>query len=125
MTFAGIGLVILKHGGLWMKPPLKLSGCALRWRSMQMEIIGEWAGHLIRTVATSQAGLPAMFSKRNERPDMSDREINELSGLRGLFVGQLDQDEMRLFEKGVRAGIAFRSYEGVGAFLGLAKVGIR
>jgi hypothetical protein len=43
----------------------------------------------------------------------------------GLFVGQLDADEMLLFEAAVKARIAYRSYEGMAGLLGLAKVRLR
>lgn len=44
--------------------------------------------------------------------------------LEGLFVGQLDGDELELFYAAVTAGIAFRDYRGPSGFLGLAKVGV-
>lgn len=47
---------------------------------------------------------------------------SELSRLDGLFVGMLDDAETRLFDEAVEAGIARRSYEGGGGFMGLAKV---
>lgn len=42
--------------------------------------------------------------------------------LEGLFVGSLNDLEMDDFERLVKDGKAYRSYEGVGGFLGLAKV---
>jgi hypothetical protein len=45
--------------------------------------------------------------------------------LEGLFVGQLNADELLLFDAAVTAGLAFRAYEGAAGFLGLAKVRLR
>lgn len=48
-----------------------------------------------------------------------------ISQLQGLYIGQLDPDELLLFEAAVEAGIAFRDYSGRAGFLGCAKVGVR
>ena len=45
--------------------------------------------------------------------------------LDGLFVGQLNEDELLLFELAIKEGLAYRSYEGGASFMGLAKVRIR
>ena len=42
--------------------------------------------------------------------------------LDGLYVGQLDEDQMELFEVAVERGYARRSFDGPGGMLGLAKV---
>jgi hypothetical protein len=48
----------------------------------------------------------------------------ELLRLDGLFVGQLREHELELFEEAVRRGLARRSYEGGAGFMGLARVRI-
>lgn len=48
--------------------------------------------------------------------------MNDLDSIEGLFVGQLNAAEMRLFERAVEDGEARRSYEGGAGFMGLAKV---
>lgn len=53
---------------------------------------------------------------------MSTDELREIQRAEGLFVGQLDADELRLFDAACEEGIAHRSYEGAAGFLGLAKV---
>lgn len=40
----------------------------------------------------------------------------------GLFVGQLSADELEAFTRLERLGKAYRSYEGVAGFMGLARV---
>ena len=55
---------------------------------------------------------------------MTDFDAAELAKMNGLFVGQLDPDELRVFNSAVEAGYARRSYEGSSGFLGLAKVRI-
>lgn len=55
---------------------------------------------------------------------MSDEQRREVEGWQGLYVGQLDNDEIKLFETAVREGIAFRNYDHAGGSLGLAKVGL-
>ena len=49
----------------------------------------------------------------------------ELKRLDGLFVGQLDSEEMKEFNKAIEEGTAYRSYEGMSGFMGLAKVRLR
>lgn len=48
--------------------------------------------------------------------------MSDLERIEGLFVGQLDEREMRLFDRAVRDGLARRVYKGGAGFLGLAKV---
>jgi hypothetical protein len=48
--------------------------------------------------------------------------MTDLDQIEGLFEGQLDECEMRLFERAVQDGEARRSYEGGAGFMGLAKV---
>lgn len=48
----------------------------------------------------------------------------ELRRLDGLFVGQLEPEEIDLFEQAIERGMARRSYEGAAGFMGLAKVRI-
>lgn len=43
----------------------------------------------------------------------------------GFFVGMLSDDELEVFDAAVEAGVAFRSYEGGGGLMGLAKVRLR
>lgn len=45
--------------------------------------------------------------------------------LDGLYVGLLDESELWLFEAMIRDGLAYRSYEGAGGFMDLAKVRFR
>ena len=51
-----------------------------------------------------------------------DMDVTEI---RGLYVGQLNAEEMATFEKAIDLGLAFRDYDHPGAILGLAKVGVR
>ncbi len=48
--------------------------------------------------------------------------MTDLERMEGLFVGQLDDYEMWLFEHAVADGMAERSYEAGAGFMGLAKV---
>lgn len=48
--------------------------------------------------------------------------MNDLERMEGLFVGQIDDYEMWLFEHAVTDGMAERSYEGGAGFMGLARV---
>jgi hypothetical protein len=48
--------------------------------------------------------------------------MNDLERLEGMHVGLLDEYEMWIFEHAVKDGMAIRSYEGAGGFMGLAKV---
>jgi hypothetical protein len=48
--------------------------------------------------------------------------MTDLERMEGLFVGQLDEHEMRTFVRAVQDGEAYRSYEGGAGFMGLAKV---
>lgn len=45
-----------------------------------------------------------------------------LDEMEGVFVGLLNDEESATFQRAVDAGIARRSYEGGGGFMGLAKV---
>ena len=47
-----------------------------------------------------------------------------LAWLDGLYVGQLSEGELRMFDQAVKDGWAVRSYNGPGGWLGLAKVRI-
>ena len=51
-----------------------------------------------------------------------DDLVEEVSHWDGLFVGQLDGTELETLDRAVASGIAKRSYEGAGGFMGLAKV---
>jgi hypothetical protein len=48
--------------------------------------------------------------------------MSDLQRIEGLFVGQLSDAEMRVFERAVADGEARRSYEGGAGFIGLARV---
>ncbi len=48
--------------------------------------------------------------------------MDDLRHIEGLFVGQLNDRELRLFERAIQDGEARRSYEGGAGFMGLAKV---
>lgn len=48
----------------------------------------------------------------------------DLSRLEGLFVGQLTDDEMKVFNQAVSDGFAYRQYVGAAGFMGLAKVAL-
>jgi hypothetical protein len=48
--------------------------------------------------------------------------MSDLERIEGLFVGQLNERELRTFERAIADGEAYRSYEGGAGFLGLAKV---
>jgi hypothetical protein len=51
-----------------------------------------------------------------------DELVQETRRFSGLFVGQLDDAELKTFERAVASGIARRAYEGASGFMGLAKV---
>jgi hypothetical protein len=51
--------------------------------------------------------------------------MSDLDRIEGLFVGQLDEREMRCFERAIEDGEAYRSYEGGPGFIGLARVRLR
>ncbi len=46
----------------------------------------------------------------------------DLAQINGFFVGLLSDDELAAFNEAVAQGAAIRSYEGVGGFMGMAKV---
>lgn len=48
--------------------------------------------------------------------------MTDLRRIDGLFVGQLDADELKLFEWAIKEGLAMRWYQGASGFMGLAKV---
>lgn len=48
--------------------------------------------------------------------------MSDLDQIEGLFVGQLDERELRTFERAIEDGEARRSYEGGAGFMGLARV---
>jgi hypothetical protein len=43
----------------------------------------------------------------------------------GIYVGYLDPEELTEFDRAVEEGKAYRSYEGVGGLMGLAKVRLK
>jgi hypothetical protein len=45
-----------------------------------------------------------------------------MTNINGLHVGMLTPEELRWFEAEIKAGRAYRSYEGAGGLIGLAKV---
>lgn len=51
--------------------------------------------------------------------------IDALKHIEGLFVGQLDPDELKLFNLCCEHGLAYRAYEGGAGLFGLAKVRLR
>ena len=55
---------------------------------------------------------------------MSEEEMEQVRRWSGWYAGMLDDDEMTLFNRAVKEGYAYRSYEGAAALLGLAKIRI-
>lgn len=53
---------------------------------------------------------------------MTPERFEPIAWADGIFVGMLNADEIALFDEAVEQGIAHRSYEGAGGFMGLAKV---
>lgn len=53
---------------------------------------------------------------------MPDTVLHDLMRCEGLFVGQLSEEELEVFDKLVKVGLARRSYEGGAGFMGLATV---
>lgn len=53
---------------------------------------------------------------------LTPEEVERVRELDGLYVGVLTQDELALFDVAVAQGLARRFYDGVGGFLGCAKV---
>lgn len=51
-------------------------------------------------------------------------EFQDLEALEGLFVGQLDERELRILNDAAAVGFARRSYDGPAGLFGLAKVKI-
>lgn len=51
-------------------------------------------------------------------------QLRDLASLDGLYVGILGKEDGRLFEDAEEAGLAYRSFEGPAAMLGLSKVRI-
>lgn len=49
-------------------------------------------------------------------------DLDDLDRMEGMFVGQLNEHELRVFNNAVAKGWAERSYEGGGGLMGLAKV---
>jgi hypothetical protein len=45
-----------------------------------------------------------------------------LEEMHGIFVGLLTDEEIKVFDRAVEEGLAYRAYEGAGGFMGLAKV---
>lgn len=54
----------------------------------------------------------------------ADEALEHIKHLDGLFVGLLDERELDALNFCCSEGLATRSYEGVGGFMGLAKVRI-
>jgi hypothetical protein len=52
----------------------------------------------------------------------TNADIETTKRLDGMFVGMLTNEEIDSFDRCVMDGIATRSYEGAGGFMGLAKV---
>jgi hypothetical protein len=55
----------------------------------------------------------------------TEAAMTDLEHIDGLFIGQLNEQEMHAFERAVAEGEAYRSYEGGAGFMGLAKVRLR
>jgi len=55
-------------------------------------------------------------------PDENVDARRTVQSLDGLYVGQLDAEEMLAFNIGIREGFACREFRGAGGLLGLAKV---
>jgi hypothetical protein len=51
--------------------------------------------------------------------------VEDIAWMDSLYVGLLSDEERALFEKAVEQGVAMRWYEGVGGFMGMAKVKLR
>ena len=51
--------------------------------------------------------------------------MTDLERIEGLFVGMLDAEELKVFEKAVEDGTAKREYSGGAGFMGLAKVALK
>jgi hypothetical protein len=64
----------------------------------------------------TRAEAEGFANKRYDEAPAFDRIV-------GLFVGQLDEVELALFEQAIKDGVARRYYDGTAGFLGLAKVG--
>lgn len=48
--------------------------------------------------------------------------MTDLEKIEGIFVGLLNEQEMRTFVRAIEDGEAYRSYEGEAGVLGLARV---
>ena len=53
---------------------------------------------------------------------VSEEDIELVRSMEGVFAGSLSDSERQSFERCISDGIAYRSYEGTSAVLGLAKV---
>jgi hypothetical protein len=53
---------------------------------------------------------------------MSEEDARELDRLEGIFVGQLTPHERNIFDKAVALHLAWRDYDGLAGFMGMAKV---
>jgi hypothetical protein len=49
--------------------------------------------------------------------------MEALRRIEGLFVGQLKDDEVKLFNAGYDLGLCYQSYEGTAGLLGLSEYG--
>lgn len=52
----------------------------------------------------------------------NDELMGAIRSLHGLYYGQLDECESRLFKEARRRGLARVSYEGASGFMGIGKV---
>ena len=55
---------------------------------------------------------------------MSEVELKAIEALNGIYVGLLSADEIEIFDRACSEGLAHRSYQGVGGFMGMAKVSV-
>lgn len=50
------------------------------------------------------------------------KPVDDLDRIEGLFVGQLDEHEVRVLNRAIQDGKARRSYEGGAGLMGVARV---
>jgi hypothetical protein len=55
---------------------------------------------------------------------VSEVELKAIEALNGIYVGLLSADEIEIFDRACSEGLAHRSYQGVGGFMGMAKVSV-
>lgn len=61
----------------------------------------------------------------SERCGYEEEQREILRGTHGLFVGMLNPEELKAFDYLCEKGEARREYQGVGGFMGLAKVSLK